>query len=137
MNNTMSNPDQSKQDNTGNRSEQMNWADMRTKVKNKWSLLSDKQLEDLQTNFDRLPDQIQKTYGYPRQQAEREFNEFKTATMGGGGMYESARGKEGYAGQSSGRGQTQEQNRGTNSAERSKSQKGKDAQSKPSQMGPV
>ena len=76
-----------------------NWADTKAKIKNKWSMLSDSQLEGLENNFDRLPEQIQQTYGYSKQQADKEFSDFKMGLEGG---YGKSQGREQRGSQPSG-----------------------------------
>ncbi len=55
------------------------WSDMKAKIKTRWSRLSDYELETFKDNLDRVSAQVQKTYGIDREQAEREFNDFKLA----------------------------------------------------------
>lgn len=84
MNNpNMNNPEQSKQRGRSG------WADTKAKIKSKWNRLSDSQLDGLESDFDRLPEQIRKTYGYSQQQADREFSEFKMSLESGSGSQNS------------------------------------------------
>ena len=54
-----------------------NWSDIKAKIKTKWSKFSENELESFKGNLDKVSAQIQKTYGVAKEQAEKEFGEFK------------------------------------------------------------
>jgi len=58
---------------------QGNWHELKGKIKTKWAKFSDSDLDALNGNLEQLAGKIQKVYGYGKEQAEREFNEFKKA----------------------------------------------------------
>jgi OOP family OmpA-OmpF porin len=53
------------------------WNEIKGKIKTQWAKLNDDDLEELKGNLDQLAGKIQKVYGYGKEQAEIEFNEFK------------------------------------------------------------
>lgn len=58
---------------------QSNWNEVKSKIKSKWSKFSDNEIDSLKGNLEALSDKIQKVYGYAKDRAEREYNEFKTS----------------------------------------------------------
>ena len=56
---------------------QNNWSDIKAQIKTKWSKFNDNELDSFKDNLERLSGQIQKTYGVAKEQAEKEFNDFK------------------------------------------------------------
>jgi uncharacterized protein YjbJ (UPF0337 family) len=56
---------------------QGNWSELKGKIKTQWAKFNDDDLETLKGNLDQLSGKIQKVYGYGKEQAEREYNEFK------------------------------------------------------------
>ena len=58
---------------------QRNWQETRGKIKSRWTKLSDTAIDSVKDNLPLLKEQIQKTYGYSREQATREFNEFNSS----------------------------------------------------------
>ncbi len=53
------------------------WADTKAKIKAKWSKFSDTELDGFKDNLDKLSTQIQKTYGIAKEQAEKDYKDFK------------------------------------------------------------
>ncbi len=56
---------------------QKNWTEIKAKIKLKWGKFNDLELEGLKDNLDKISDQIQKSYGTAKAQAETEYQEFK------------------------------------------------------------
>ncbi len=54
-----------------------NWNIVKGKVKEKWGKLTDDDLDVIRGKRDQLIGAIQKRYGYAREQAEREADEFQ------------------------------------------------------------
>ena len=52
------------------------WKQMQGEVKRRWSKLTDDELGQIEGNFDKFVGRIQERYGYQKEQAEREINEF-------------------------------------------------------------
>jgi len=52
------------------------WKQMKGEVKRRWGMLTDDELDQVEGNFDKLVGRIQERYGYQREQAEREINDF-------------------------------------------------------------
>ena len=56
---------------------QTNWSDVKSKIKTRWSKFNDSELDGFKDHLDTVSGQIQKTYGISKEQAEKEFSEFK------------------------------------------------------------
>jgi uncharacterized protein YjbJ (UPF0337 family) len=56
---------------------QNNWSDVKAKIKARWSKFNDSEIDGFKDNFDKMSAQIQKTYGISKEQAEKEFADFK------------------------------------------------------------
>ncbi len=56
-----------------------NWTQFQGKVKEKWGKLTDDDLKVIAGKRDQLAGTIQKRYGYEKDQAERELDEFARA----------------------------------------------------------
>jgi uncharacterized protein YjbJ (UPF0337 family) len=52
------------------------WKQMQGEIKRRWSMLTDDELGQVEGNFDKLSGRIQERYGYHKEQAEREIDEF-------------------------------------------------------------
>jgi uncharacterized protein YjbJ (UPF0337 family) len=52
------------------------WKQIQGDVKTRWGKLTDDELTQVSGNFDKLVGKIQERYGYQREQAEREINDF-------------------------------------------------------------
>jgi uncharacterized protein YjbJ (UPF0337 family) len=52
------------------------WKEVKTKIKNKFSKLSDSDIDGLDGNMDRLTSKVQKAYSYDQSTAEQECKEF-------------------------------------------------------------
>jgi uncharacterized protein YjbJ (UPF0337 family) len=51
---------------------------MQGEVKRRWNKLTDDELGQVEGSFDKLVGRIQERYGYQREQAERELDDFLT-----------------------------------------------------------
>lgn len=56
---------------------QETWDETKAEIKKKWTHLADSDVEALKGRLSRLKGLIQSTYGYAKERAEREFNDFK------------------------------------------------------------
>lgn len=56
---------------------QNGWSDTRAKIKSKWNKFSESELDSFRDNLDKVPMQIQKTYGSSKEQSEKELSDFK------------------------------------------------------------
>jgi uncharacterized protein YjbJ (UPF0337 family) len=54
------------------------WKQMKGEIKRRWGKLTDDELDQVEGNFDKLVGRIQERYGYQKDLAEREINEFLT-----------------------------------------------------------
>jgi len=54
----------------------MNWDQVKGNVKEKWGKLTDDDLTTIAGKRDQLAGKLQERYGYGREQAERELDEF-------------------------------------------------------------
>jgi uncharacterized protein YjbJ (UPF0337 family) len=54
------------------------WKQMKGEAKRRWGKLTDDELDQVEGSFDKLVGRIQERYGYQRDQAEREADEFLT-----------------------------------------------------------
>lgn len=52
------------------------WEEVKGKVKAKWGKLTDDELTEIQGNAQKLSGKLQKLYGYKRDKAEQEVDEF-------------------------------------------------------------
>ena len=52
------------------------WKQLRGQVKEKWGKLTDDQLDQVDGRMDILAGKLQEKYGYSREEAERELNDF-------------------------------------------------------------
>lgn len=57
-----------------------NWKQLKGSVKEQWGKLTDDDLTEIEGRRDQLIGAIQKKYGYTRQQAEREVDDFLSST---------------------------------------------------------
>jgi uncharacterized protein YjbJ (UPF0337 family) len=55
------------------------WAELKGKLKARFSRLSNENLESLKDNLDKLSEKLQATYGYAKDQADKEYRSFKAA----------------------------------------------------------
>jgi uncharacterized protein YjbJ (UPF0337 family) len=53
-----------------------NWKDVKGKVKEKWGKLTDDDMTTIEGQRDQLAGKLQKAYGYGKEEAEREIDEF-------------------------------------------------------------
>lgn len=56
-----------------------NWNDIKGKIKTRFGKLSDETIESVKGNLDLLVSKLQTTYGYAKEQSEKEFAEFKAS----------------------------------------------------------
>jgi len=52
------------------------WKELKGKVKSKWGRLTDDHLTEVEGDTERLAGALQKQYGYTKERARREVNEF-------------------------------------------------------------
>ena len=52
------------------------WKQLLGDIKRQWGKLTDDELTQISGNFDKLVGKIQERYGYQREQAEQEINDF-------------------------------------------------------------
>ena len=53
------------------------WKEMAGKIKQKWAKLTDDDLKAVEGNAEELQGRLQKTYGYSKERAQKEFEDFK------------------------------------------------------------
>lgn len=58
------------------------WQQLRGEVKRQWGKLTDDELDEANGTFDIVAGKIQERYGYTRQRAERELEDFLSAHAG-------------------------------------------------------
>ena len=56
-----------------------NWTELKGKIKSKWAKLTDGDIDELKGDMEQLSGKLQKTYGYAKDKAEKEFKEFKSS----------------------------------------------------------
>jgi uncharacterized protein YjbJ (UPF0337 family) len=54
------------------------WKQVKGEVKRRWGKLTDDELDQVEGSFEKLVGRVQERYGYQRDQAEREIDEFLT-----------------------------------------------------------
>lgn len=54
-----------------------NWNEMKTKIRTKWNKLTDSDVDSFNGDPDRIPTGLQSRYGYSKDQADREYSEWK------------------------------------------------------------
>lgn len=52
------------------------WTELKGKIKTKWAILTDHDLDELKGNLEQIAGKLQKTYGYAKEKAEQEYNDF-------------------------------------------------------------
>ena len=55
------------------------WHQVKGEIKNQWGKLTDNDIDQIAGQSEKLLGKLQERYGYARDRAEREFNEFDTA----------------------------------------------------------
>jgi uncharacterized protein YjbJ (UPF0337 family) len=55
------------------------WHQVKGEIKNQWGKLTDSDLDQISGQSEKLIGKLQERYGYARDRAEREFNEFDAA----------------------------------------------------------
>lgn len=53
------------------------WTDLRGKIKRKWSKLADTDVDSFKGNMHLIADKVQTAYGYTKDKAQQEYNDFK------------------------------------------------------------
>lgn len=53
------------------------WTELKGKIKQEWSKLSDDDLKGVEGNMDEISGRIQKVYGYTKEKAHQEYSSFK------------------------------------------------------------
>jgi len=56
-----------------------NWPELKAKIKAKWSKMSDSDIEGFRTDLSLISEKIQKTYGFTKENADRQFKEFEAS----------------------------------------------------------
>ncbi len=54
-----------------------NWVEIKSKIQNRWIQFNDADIEPLKENLDLLSHKIQNVYGFAKERAELEYNEFR------------------------------------------------------------
>lgn len=54
-----------------------NWKDLKGKIKSRWAKFTDDDLKSFEGNLDSITGKIQKVYGHAKDDAEKEYNDFK------------------------------------------------------------
>ncbi len=54
-----------------------NWNELKAKIQQKWAKLTDQDLRAAEGNLDEITARIQKVYGYSKEKALEEYNDFK------------------------------------------------------------
>ncbi len=60
---------------------QGNWTELKGKIKTQWGKLTDDDLKAVEGNIEQLSGRIQKAYGYAKDKAEKEYNDFKAKNL--------------------------------------------------------
>lgn len=55
---------------------QGNWKEVKGKIKQQWGKLTDDQITQMRGNFEELAGVLQKSYGYQREEADRQIKDF-------------------------------------------------------------
>ena len=58
-----------------------NWAEIKAKIKSKWSKLNDSDVDGLKADLNQLAGKIESVYGIARNHADRQFDEFKKSVQ--------------------------------------------------------
>lgn len=53
------------------------WTDLKGKIKSKWSKLADTDVDSFKGNMHLIADKVQTAYGYTKDKAQQEYNDFK------------------------------------------------------------
>ena len=61
------------------KSVEKNWTELKGKIKSKWSKFSDEEVESIKSDLNQLTGKVQKVYGVAKENAERQYDEFKTS----------------------------------------------------------
>ena len=59
-----------------------NWTELKGKIKSKWGKLTDDEIETFNGNLDQITGNLQKAYGYAKEKAEAEYQDFKQSIVG-------------------------------------------------------
>ena len=55
---------------------QGNWKEIKGKVKQQWGKLTDDDITQINGSYDEMEGRLQKAYGYQKEQAKKEINDF-------------------------------------------------------------
>ncbi len=58
---------------------QTRWAQVRDRIRSRWSKFSDAEIDSMRGNLDRLSVLLRKVYGYAEGRTEREYHEFRVS----------------------------------------------------------
>ena len=53
------------------------WTNIKGKIKAKWGQLTDDEIESLKGNLEQIKGKIQKSYGYSKEKADKDFEDFQ------------------------------------------------------------
>ena len=53
------------------------WKELKGKIKAKWGQLTDDDVAELEGNMDKVAGHLQQRYGYAKERAEKEYDDFK------------------------------------------------------------
>lgn len=53
------------------------WTEIKGKIKSKWSKFGEAELESFKGNMDLISEKMQKSYGFTKDKAEQEYQDFK------------------------------------------------------------
>lgn len=53
------------------------WLELKGKIKTKWGQLTDNDVAELEGNLDKVTGHLQQRYGYAKERAEKEYDDFK------------------------------------------------------------
>ncbi len=54
-----------------------NWTELKGKIKTKWAKLTDSDIDSFEGKMETIAGKLQSSYGYAKEKAETEYNEFK------------------------------------------------------------
>jgi uncharacterized protein YjbJ (UPF0337 family) len=60
-----------------------NWKQFKGKMKEKWGKFTDDELDVMAGKKDQIIGKLQEKYGYTREQAEKEYNDFESSSYSG------------------------------------------------------
>ncbi len=58
---------------------QGSWNELKGKIKSRWAKFTDNDINEVEGNLEQIAGKLQKVYGYAKEKAEQEYNDFKTS----------------------------------------------------------